>query len=135
MKKQERSPYGSETQSKSQRDSKGKHRKAESTEKEGFKSLICSVIYPVLMIALAVVLLSIGETSIYGFISAVVCSIAVGAVMGVCRFYFFVIPLPFVFVSKMGCIRKNASMGFRIGFGLLCVALVALYGVMMYLLR
>ena len=134
-KKEEYSPYGSETQSKSPRDSKVKPWKAEPTEKESFRSLVCSFIYPFLMIALAVVLLLVGETSIYGFVAAVACSIAVGVVMGVCGFYFIVIPLPFVFLSKMGCIKKNASIGFKVGFGALCIAFVILYGVLMYLLR
>ena len=99
------------------------------------KSLVCAIIYSVLLTVLSVVIYAIGATSILGLIIAILLSIAFGVVMYIGGFYLILIPLPMFSLGFYGCLRRDDPIGKKILLGLLDFALFALVFVVLFALR
>lgn len=99
------------------------------------KSLVCSIIYSVLLIIVSTLIFVFGETSIIGLVLAILLSVAFGVVMYIGGFYLIIIPLPIFNLGLYGCLRTNYSIGKKILLGLLDFALAALVFVVLFLLQ
>ncbi|MCH5164334.1 MAG: hypothetical protein J1F36_04890 [Clostridiales bacterium] len=98
------------------------------------KSIITSILYPLILIGISVFVYLIGETSLAGLIIAIFLSIAFGVITFMGGFYFFIIPLPFLNIIPNGCLR-NLPKGKKVVLTLLCILSVILAFVFMYILR
>lgn len=99
------------------------------------KSLVCSIIYSLLLIIVSAVIYSLGETSVMGLILAILLSVAFGVVMYIGGFYLIILPLPIFNLGFYGCLRRNDPIGKKILLAILDVALVALVFVVLFMLR
>ena len=94
------------------------------------KSLIgnylTAIIYPLLFVILAVFLLNTGETNIIGMAVAIIMDVAASVCILLGGFYLLVIPLPYIYLFKWGCLKPEVSTGKKVLYGIL--SLVLLFG-------
>ena len=99
------------------------------------KSLIgnylTAIIYPLIFVILAVLLFNQGETTIVGMIVAILMDIAAAVVILLGGFYFLIIPLPYIYFFKAGCLKDDLSTGKKVLYGILAFALlIGSFGIM-----
>ena len=98
------------------------------------KSILSAIIYPIILIGIGVLIYSLNETSLIGLIISSVLFIAMGVVMFLSGFYFIIIPLPIIFLSKSGFLR-NLTMGTKVLYTIMIVGSIVLAFVAMFILK
>jgi hypothetical protein len=84
-------------------------------------SYICGIIISLFLLWLSLYLYSGQETSMIGFIAGTILSIASGVVFIMGGFWFIIIPLPFVYIWKVGCNKPYQSSKRKIILGILSI--------------
>jgi len=97
-------------------------------------SYICGTVISLLLIGLSYYLYTGEETSLIGFILGALFSIATGAVIIIGGFWFIIIPLPYIYIWKVGCLKPNQSMKRKVILGILTFIFLALVFVMLFAL-
>ena len=85
---------------------------------------LTAIIYPLLFVILAVLLYSWNETSLLGLIVAICFDIAAAVVILLGGFYFLIIPLPYIFVYRGGCLKPYLPTWQKVLYGILSFVLL-----------
>jgi high-affinity Fe2+/Pb2+ permease len=98
-------------------------------------SYICGIIISLFLLWLSFYLYSDQETSMIGFIAGTILSIASGVVFIMGGFWFIIIPLPFVYIRKVGCNKPYQPSKRKIILGILSIIFPVLTILALYALR
>lgn len=98
-------------------------------------SYVSGIVISLILLAVCAFVYSIGETSVIGFLIGSVFSAASAVVMIIGGFWFFIIPLPFIYVWKAGCNKPNQSTKRKVFLGTLAFVLPVLVFVALFALR
>lgn len=104
-------------------------------EKSQTASYISGIVISFLLSLLCIFLYLTSETSLIGFLLGIIFSIAVGVTMIIGGFWILIIPLPYIFIWKTGCVKPNQSTKRKVLLGLLTFMFVALIFVSLFALR
>ena len=103
-------------------------------EKSQAASYICGIIISLLLSGLCIFLYLRSETSLLGLILGLLFSIAVGVTMIAGGFWLVIIPLPYVFVWRVGCLKPNQSIKRKVLLGLFIFVFLVLVFVSLFAL-
>lgn len=99
------------------------------------KSILSSIIYPIILMGISVLFYVNGQTSLAGLIIAIILSVVSGVLMFIGGFYLIIVPLPIIYLFSGGCSRKNLPMGKKVILGVSVVVSIILMFVAMFVLQ
>lgn len=85
------------------------------------KSLATAIIYPIILTIISAIIFSNGNSSLLGFLIAIVIYIAGGVAAYLGGFYLLIIPLPYIFLFKYGCERFYLSTTKKVVYAVLAI--------------
>ena len=93
--------------------------KVDPTPKNQTASYICGTIISLILLFLGLIMFSTNRISAVGLILCSIFALACGITFIAGGFWFVIIPLPYIYVYKIGCLKPHLSRKKRIGLGLL----------------
>lgn len=88
------------------------------------KCIATAILYPFIMIVIAIGVFSFEGTSWLGLILTIASNVGAAACIIYGGFYLFIIPLPIIYLAKFGCVKAYLPMWKRILFGTLSFLLI-----------
>ncbi len=86
--------------------------------------IITAIVYPLIFIIISLIIYSIDETSMFGLIIAIIANICSGIFILLGGFSVLIIPLPYITIGKVKCLKSYLPTYKKILYGVLAIILL-----------